>query len=90
MLPKYYTSILSVVDLDAQVGSLLAKQLDGTWTCTECGYSSKIKTNAKMHVESKHLVSQGFTCPICQLFCPNRKSLRNHMTRKHSQTPYQC
>lgn len=76
-----------LVDLDAQVGSLLAKQLDGAWACTECGYKSNVKTNVKMHVESRHLVSEGFSCPTCQLLCPNRKSLRNHMTRKHSQNP---
>jgi len=74
-------------DLDAQVGSLLAKQLDGAWACTECGYKSNVKTNVKMHVESRHLVSEGFSCPTCQLLCPNRKSLRNHMTRKHGQNP---
>ena len=76
-----------LVDLDAQVSSLLAKQMDGAWACTECGYKSNVKTNVKMHVESKHLVSEGFSCPTCQLLCPNRKSLRNHMTRKHSQNP---
>ena len=32
-------------------------------------------------------VSEGFSCPTFQLLCPNRKSLRNHMTRKHSQNP---
>ena len=79
---KNHTSLL--VDLDAQVNSLLAKQLDGTWACTECGYKSNVKTNVKMHVESRHLVSEGFSCPTCQLLCPNRKSLRNHMTRKHN------
>ena len=61
--------------------------MDGSWACTECGYKSNVKTNVKMHVESRHLVSEGFSCPTCQLLCPNRKSLRNHMTRKHSQNP---
>ena len=86
-----YTQITHffLVDLDAQVSSLLAKQLDGAWTCTECGYKSNVKTNVKMHVESRHLVSEGFSCPTCQLLCPNRKSLRNHMTRKHNQNPNQ-
>ena len=32
-------------------------------------------------------VCEGFSCPTFQLLCPNRKSLRNHMTRKHSQNP---
>merc|ERR1719334_1755660 len=74
-----------ILDLDAQVGEMISKQTDGQWSCIQCGYSSSVKTNVKMHIEIKHVVSAGFYCPLCQLFCPNRKSLRNHMTRKHNQ-----
>jgi len=62
---------------------MIYKQTDGKWCCSECGYSSKIKTNLKMHVESKHIVSAGFNCEVCQFFCPNRQSLKNHFDRKH-------
>jgi len=70
-------------ELDLQINLMLFKQPNGTWNCTECGYSSKIKTNLKMHIESKHIVSSGFLCPLCNLYCPNRKCLKNHMDRKH-------
>jgi len=70
-------------DLDEQIDFLSKRQPDGTWWCSECGYSTKIKTNLRMHVESKHLVSSGFKCEICQTVCPNRKSLRNHVDRRH-------
>jgi len=70
-------------DLDSQINAMTFKQEDGLWCCTECGYSSKFTTNVRMHVENKHIVSSGFYCPICQLYCPNRKSLSNHTHRKH-------
>jgi len=73
------------IDLDSQIDSMTFKQSDGAWCCLECGYSSKIKTNLRMHVESKHIVSNGFNCPECQLFCPNRQSLKNHIDRKHKE-----
>jgi len=77
--------IMAFVDLDSQIESLSFKQPDGNWCCMECGYSSRIKTNLKMHVESKHIVSAGFNCSLCQLYCPNRKSLKNHLDRKHKE-----
>ena len=68
-------SIVSVVNSNQKIGRWKA--------AAECGYSSKIKTNIKMHVESKHNVPAEFHCPICQFYCPNRKSLKNHLDRKH-------
>ena len=73
----------NVADLDSQIASMIYRLPDGSWCCTECGYSSKISTNVKMHVENKHIVSAGFNCPFCHLSCPNRKCLRNHTARKH-------
>ena len=52
------------------------KQLDGSWLCSECGYVSKWKTNMKMHIESRHLITAGVTCKVCLQFCSNRKALR--------------
>jgi len=70
-------------ELDSQIAAMIYKHPDGSWCCSQCGYSSKISTNVKMHVENKHIVSAGFNCPVCHLYCPNRKSLRNHTDRKH-------
>ena len=60
----------------------MAKRMDG-WACLTCGFLSKKKSNCASHVESKHVLSGGFSCPFCALFCPNRKSLRNHTDRHH-------
>ena len=70
-------------ELDTRIERMMMKQDDGCWHCSECDYMSRIKTNIKMHVESRHVVSAGFTCDICQLFCANRKALQNHYYRKH-------
>ena len=78
---KYLCSALT--DLDWRIEGMIMKRADGSWQCSECEYTSRVKTNIKMHVESRHVVSSGFTCHICQLFCANRKSLRNHLDRKH-------
>ena len=73
------------IGLDALIHSKMLKDNDGNWICSVCGYLSKKKTNTTMHVESKHVQSQGFYCPDCGVVCPNRKSLRNHQHRHHKE-----
>eukprot|EP00092_Neocalanus_flemingeri_P003532 GFUD01003788.1.p1 GENE.GFUD01003788.1~~GFUD01003788.1.p1 ORF type:complete len:106 (+),score=10.87 GFUD01003788.1:71-388(+) len=68
--------------LDEVIMNQMAKKADG-WVCMTCGFLSKKKSNCASHVESKHVLSEGFSCPYCALFCPNRKSLRNHTDRHH-------
>lgn len=60
--------------------------IDGliSWECTECGYVSKYKTRVEEHVEARHMALGGVMCQLCQLYCPNKKSLRNHQYKHHS------
>ena len=67
---------LQSLDVDLKIETMCEKQTDGSWLCTECGYLSKWKTNMKMHIESRHLITAGVTCEICLQFCSNRKALR--------------
>ena len=69
-----------------RISAKMEKALDRDWVCLDCGYRTKIKTNMRMHVESKHVVSEGFQCHICLLLVPNRKALRNHLDRNHEKT----
>lgn len=55
-----------------------------SWECTECGYNSKYKTRVEEHVEARHVALGGVTCQFCQIFCPNKKSLSNHLYKHHS------
>ena len=45
--------------------------------------SSKISTNVKMHAENKHIVSAGYNCPICHLYCPNRNHIESRNKHLH-------
>lgn len=59
--------------------------MGSVWSCIECGYQSKYKTNVLEHVESKHVESGGALCSICNAVCVNRKGLRNHVYKYHRQ-----
>ena len=74
------------MQLDMTINSKMSKSAEGLWSCLVCGYATKIKTNMKFHVESKHIQSDGFECQICHLFCQNRKALRNHIDRNHGKS----
>jgi len=69
-------------ELDTAIMKQMSRRREG-WECLNCGFLSKKKSNCASHVESKHILSGGFSCPYCALFCPNRKSLRNHTDRHH-------
>ena len=51
------------------------------WECTVCGYSSMYSTNVRNHVESNHLLTAGYHCPVCDKFCKTRNALSNHRHR---------
>jgi len=53
------------------------------WRCIECGHSSKRKDNVGSHIESKHIVSDGFNCSHCGKFFSNKNSLHTHISRYH-------
>ena len=68
--------------LDVVVDSKILKDsTDGAWHCTDCAYSSQYRTNTRGHVETHHVASQGFNCPICSKFCVSKNALRIHRKR---------
>lgn len=55
----------------------------GRWQCIQCGFQSK-STNVKYHIEAKHMtLLDRYECQHCQELFKTRKSLSNHLTRKH-------
>lgn len=61
------------------------KEVGGSvWNCTDCSYSSKNKSNVYEHIESRHVVSYGYNCQLCQRSCPSRNAFRIHNIRYHS------
>ena len=53
------------------------------WCCTVCGHSSKKRTQVALHVEAKHIESNGFHCKICSKYCPSKNALQTHVSRHH-------
>ena len=48
------------------------------WCCTVCGHSSKKRTQVALHVEAKHIESNGFHCKFAVNTVPV-KMLFKHM-----------
>ncbi|XP_023319929.1 protein tramtrack, beta isoform isoform X21 [Eurytemora carolleeae] len=52
------------------------------WSCIDCGYVAK-KANIIEHIDAKHVENPGVVCSVCQKYCPNKKSFRNHFYKNH-------
>ena len=53
------------------------------WQCTDCDYKSHKSQNIKNHIESKHIISEGYNCAECGKNVPTRNALRVHVARNH-------
>ena len=51
--------------------------------CTDCDFKSQISTNVINHIESKHVTSMGYTCPLCSKFCSSKNAWHLHKSRYH-------
>jgi len=70
-------------ELNDMVKSMMFKNVENQWQCSECNYSSKKISHVQTHVEAKHINTEGFSCPICSKFCNTRNSLMIHKSRYH-------
>lgn len=85
ILSLFRVLISSCLGLEEGIRNSLTRLENGIWTCHHCEFTSKHKNRAWEHVEAKHLTTDGYTCPLCQKFCPTSSSLRNHNDRHHRQ-----
>ena len=53
------------------------------WQCAQCGYSTRRKSDLKDHIDAKHIERDPLPCNQCDMICPNKKSLKNHMYKHH-------
>lgn len=65
------------------IKSRVYRLADGQWGCAECDFTSNRTSVVSVHVEAKHLQTEGFVCPICQKHCPTRNSLNIQKYRYH-------
>ena len=57
---------------------------NGFWKCLECNWlPNKNKARVFDHVEAMHVETGGYTCPLCEKFCPSYASLKMHKSRYH-------
>ena len=56
----------------------------GKFQCDNCDYATSHRPNMRNHVESKHTISSGYTCPVCSKFCTTKNAFSLHKSRyKH-------
>jgi len=56
---------------------------DGSYQCQECPHLNRNKRAMFEHVESKHVQSDGYHCPVCEKSCRSLNALRSHTVRYH-------
>lgn len=84
--PKTPRSELDL-ELDRRCSEYMVSNFDAltsktNWQCTQCQFSSKIKSTMKEHVET-HITEFTHQCPFCQKICTTRNALRGHTLRAH-------
>ena len=65
------------------IKSMLNKLENGQWGCNECDFASNRASSVAVHIEAKHLRTDGFSCFICYKHCPTRNFLNIHKLRYH-------
>ena len=61
----------------ALVYSKLIKYGDGSYKCSDCKYAFKVTACVKIHIESKHIDTGGFTYQDCGKHVPNSECLES-------------
>ena len=80
--PNADTSELSdIQDMDFTLNSMI-ENLNGTWTCKQCGKTAKDKTKIRQHVEV-HIEGVQHPCAVCGRTYRSRNSLSNHKSKVH-------
>ena len=71
-----------ILDLESSINEKLYRDEGNILRCKLCDYQSNKSSNARHHVESKHLSLQYF-CQYCDTVCPTKNALQVHIQRKH-------
>lgn len=68
--------------LDNEINGHMQK-IGGLWQCVTCGWETKLRARLWEHVEANHVQTNGYSCPICEKFCPSKNALKVHKSRNH-------
>ena len=69
--------------LELEICKHMSHHEDNTWSCIHCQYTSGSKAPMMAHIESKHMMSSGIICSVCDKICRTRNALNIHKTRYH-------
>lgn len=73
-------------DLNSEIECLMQKLDSGRWQCVSCGWESKFRARLWEHIESVHVKTSGYSCEICEKFCPSKNAYKIHKSRYHRQS----
>jgi len=68
--------------LDNEIVTHMQKN-GAAWQCVTCGWETKLRARLWEHVEANHVQTNGYSCPICEKFCPSKNALKVHKSRNH-------
>ena len=85
VLPNHVTQKINIseYELKEMINKRIVRTPDNTFECSDCDYKTKHLHCLKIHIESKHIISDGFQCQLCEKLCPTRNALRAHQKRHH-------
>ena len=72
------------LDIETAIAEKMYKN-GGLWYCNDCDYKTPNKSHCYEHVEAKHIVHGGYTCPICGKILKTSGSYRVHQIKSHPQ-----
>ena len=74
---KKSSSKILILDVDAEIKAKMTKE-GRTWYCTDCDYSSNHNGHVYEHIESKHVIHDGYVCQYCQKVLKTKASAGRH------------
>nr|ACO11014.1 Longitudinals lacking protein-like [Caligus rogercresseyi] len=72
--------------LNDEINRLIKKTSEGLYQCIPCKKTTKRLQNLQFHVESLHVITDGFECKICGTVLKTRQYYRQH-PKKHEKSP---
>ena len=72
------------LDVESAIAERMYKD-GGVWHCSDCQFQSPRKDHVTKHVEAKHIVHGGYSCPDCGTVLKTKACYSNHQKRFHSQ-----
>jgi len=70
-------------EVSSKMSIILDEDNKRVWSCNECYYRKKSRTDVKRHIECKHL-NLAFNCQYCFKIMSSSNALRNHIKNFHA------